>query len=244
MTRFRAAAIHLSICALIAAVLLALFWFVWYPSPLFKAVGGQEIFLMLLGVDVVLGPLLTFVVFKSGKKSLKLDLAVIGAVQAAALAYGVFTLLAGRPVYIAALGFRFDVIQANDVEEAQLKVANTSLPLWGPAWVGTKPATDKKERERIMFSALAGADYGHFPQYHAPLETMRDEILKNAKPISELRTRNATRDTEITEWLRARGQTDESVVFQGLKARAEDMAVIMDAKTAKVIGIAPFKPWS
>ena len=51
------------------------------------------------------------------------------------------------------------------------------------------------------------------------------------------------RDAEITAWLRDHGQTDRSMVFQGLKARAEDMAVILDAKTARVIGIAPFKPW-
>jgi len=211
---------------------------------LFKAVGGQEIFLILLGVDIILGPLLTLVVFKSGKKSLKFDLAVIGVVQVTALAYGVFTLLTGRPVYIAALGYRFDLIQANEVGQEQLAPTGASLPLWGPKWVGIKPATDKKERERMMFSGLAGFDYGHYPQYHAPLETMRDEILKNAKPISELRKLNVGHDTEITAWLRDHGQTDDRVVFQGLKARAVDMAVIMDAKTAKVINIAPFKPWN
>lgn len=62
MTRFRAAAIHFAICASVAVIMLALFWYVWYPSPLFEAVGGDEIFLMLLAVDVVLGPLLTLVV--------------------------------------------------------------------------------------------------------------------------------------------------------------------------------------
>ena len=243
MTRIRAAAIHLSVCALVAAILLALFWFVWYPSPLFKAVGGQEIFLMLLGIDVVLGPLLTLVVFKSGKKSLKFDLAVIAALQVAALTYGVFTLLSGRPVYIAALGHRFDLIQASEIGDEQLAPAATSLPVWGPLWVGVKQPTNSEEREKMMMAGLAGVDLGHYPQHHAPLETMRDEILKNAKPIAELRKNNAARDADITAWLKDHDQTDSSVVFQGLKARAEDMAVIMDAKTAKVIGIAPFRPW-
>ena len=244
MTRLRAATIHLSICVLVGAILLALFWFVWYPYPLFKAVGGQEIFLMLLGIDVVLGPLLTLIVFKADKKSLKFDLAVIGAVQIAALAYGVFTLLSGRPVYIVALGHRFDLIQANEVVDEQLTQVNASLPLWGPIWVGIKPATDKKERERMMLSGLAGADYGHYPQYHAPLESMRDEILANATPISQLRTKNRSRDADITAWLSSRGYDDASAVFQGLKTRSEHMAVILDEKTAKVVGIAPFKPWN
>ena len=243
MTRFRAAAIHLAICVFVGLALLALFWFVWYPSPLFKAVGGDEIFMLLLAVDVVLGPLLTLVVFKAGKKSLKFDLAVIGLLQVAALGYGVWTLLAGRPVYVAGLGAKFAVVQANEVEAAELKTANQSLPWWGPHWVGTRQATDKAERERIMFSALGGADYGHFPQHHVPLEAMRDELLKEAKPIAELRKRNAAQGDALTAWLAARGHTDQSVVFQGLRARSQDMAVILDAKTAAVVGIAPFKPW-
>ena len=243
MTRFRAAAIHFAICAVVGVILLALFWCVWYPSPLFKAVGGDEVFLMLLAVDVVLGPLLTLVVFKAGKKSLKFDLAVIGLVQVAALSYGVWTLLVGRPVYIAGLGAKFAVVQANEIDDAELKTANQSLPRWGPQWVGTRQATDKAERERILFSSLGGADYGHFPQHHVPLQTMRDELLKEAKPISELRKRNAANNDALTAWLTQRGYTDQSAVFQGLRARSQDMAVILDAKTAAVVGIAPFKPW-
>lgn len=243
MTRFRAAAIHFAICASVGAILFALFWFVWYPSPLFKAVGGDEIFLMLLAVDVVLGPLLTLVVFKTDKKSLKFDLAVIGLVQVVALSYGVWTLLVGRPVYIAGLGAKFAVVQANEIEDVELKTAKKSLPWWGPQWVGTKQATDKAERERILFSALGGADYGHFPQHHVPLATMRDELLKEAKPMAELRKRNTAQGEALTAWLAQRGYTDQSAVFQGLRARNQDMAVVLDATTAAVVGIAPFKPW-
>lgn len=243
MTRFRAAGIHFAICASVAVILLALFWYVWYPSPLLEAVGGDEIFMMLLAVDVVLGPLLTLVVFKAGKKSLKFDLAVIGLVQVAALSYGVWALLAGRPVYVAGLGAKFAVVQANEIEDAELKTANKSLPWWGPQWVGIKVAADKEERERIMFAALGGVDYGHFPQHHAPLETMRDELLKEAKPIAELRKLNVAQGEALTEWLGKRGYTDQTAVFQGLRARNRDMAVVLDAKTAAVVGIAQFKPW-
>ena len=198
---------------------------------------------MLLGIDVLLGPLLTFIVFKQGKNSLKFDLAVIGFLQIAALAYGVFTLLSGRPVYIAAVGHRFDLIQASEIGPDQLEGYTGSLPWSGPKVVGFKKATENAERERMMFSGLAGADYGHYPKYHAPIETMRDEMLANAKPISELRKQNKSKDAEISAWLANRGHDDKTAVFQGLKTRSQDMTVILDAKTAAVIGIAPFKPW-
>ena len=94
-----------------------------------------------------------------------------------------------------------------------------------------------------MFSSLGGADYGHYPQHHVPLEAMRDELLREAKPIAELRKRNAGQGEALTAWLATRGYSEQGAVFQGLRARSRDMAVILDAKTAAVVGIAPFKPW-
>jgi hypothetical protein len=243
MTRRRAASIHLSLSALVCTALFLAFWFVLYPSPLFTAVGGREIFLVLLCVDMVLGPLLTLIVFQDGKKYLRFDLAAIAVVQLVALAYGVHTLWAGRPVYLAALGHRFDVVMANEVNPEELVTAKASLPWFGPEWVGTALATDGAERERIVLSALAGADYGHFPQHHVPLATMRDEMLAKSRPIASLTTYNPGRGDEIRLWLNARGANELNTVFQGLRARSEDMTVILDKRSGDVIGIAPFKPW-
>lgn len=243
MTRYRAAAIHLIASASIGTAVFAAVWIFIYPAPLLAAVGGLQIFLLLLVVDVVLGPLLTLVVFRKGKPSLILDLSVIAAVQAIALAYGLNALYAGRPVYVAALGPRFQVVTANEVSDADLDIAGQSLPRFGPVLVGVKQPTDPKERERVMFSALTGADLGHFPQYHQPIENMRDRILADALPIAELKRLNRGEETAIDIWLQARGVSEAQVRFQGLRARAKDMAVIVDARTAKIIGIAPFEPW-
>lgn len=243
-TRLVAAGIHLAISLSVAMALLAALWFIWYPAPLFRAVGGLDIFLMLVGVDVVLGPLLTLIVFKAGKKSLKFDLGVIVCLQVLALAYGVYTLSIGRPVYIAGLGHRFDVIHANDVSDESLVIAKKSLPWFGPEWTGIKPPMDPKEREKVLFGAIGGGgDYGSLPQYHAPLSTMREELLQRARPISDLKKLNPASAELIDSWLASRGYSATSAVFQGLSARSQDMAVILDAKTAAVIGIAPFKPW-
>jgi hypothetical protein len=240
MTRVRASSLHLGVSSLVAVVLFAAFWWIWYRAPLFEAVGGLQIFLMLLAIDVILGPLLTLIVYKEGKKTLKFDLAVICLVQFAALCYGVYTLLVARPVYIAGLGHRFDVVHANEIDSANLGLANKTLPIWGVEWVGTKRPDDKKERERVLFS---GVDYGHFPQHHQPLENMRDELLARARPISELKRLNPEDHVAIDRWIEGQGMKPEQLVFQGLKAPTKDMAVILDAKTAKVVGIAPFKPW-
>lgn len=243
MTRLRATAVHLALSVSVGVTLLGLFLFVWYPVPLFRAVGGQTIFLMLLGIDVALGPLLTFVVFRPGKSFLRFDLAVVALLQLSALVYGVHVLLLGRPVYIAALGHRFDVVQASDVAEGDLMAAHKSLPIWGPEWVGTKLAEDNQERERILFGAIGGADYGSYPQHHQPLGNMRAEIVRNSLPIANLSKFNPGGADDIRSWLKEHGRNELNTVFQGLKARSEDMTVMIDKKTGDVIGIAPFKPW-
>lgn len=241
--RIKAFSVHLLLSACVGALVGGIFWFVLYPVPLFHAVGGLEIFLIVLAVDVVLGPCLTLLVYRKGKKSLVFDLTVIALVQVAALTYGVVTLYAGRPVFVAALGHRFDVVQATEVSPDDITASGRPLPKWGPIWVGIRRPEDAKERSDMIFSALAGADYGQKPQYHAELGSMKDELLKEAKPIADLRKLNTLEDAAISAWLAARGRTDDDVRFQGLKARAQDMTVILDARTGEVVGVAPFRPW-
>jgi hypothetical protein len=96
--------VHLGIspchCGLAAWLVFA----VWYPYPYREISGGRELFLMVVTVDVILGPLLTLAVFNMSKnpiKTLRLDLTVIGLFQLAALVYGLWTVFVVRPVHLA-----------------------------------------------------------------------------------------------------------------------------------------------
>lgn len=236
MTRYRASGIHLAISIAVSSSLLAVLWFVWYPSPLLRALGGAEVFLLLICVDVALGPVLTLVVFNTGKRTLRFDLAVIGIVQLAALLYGVYTMFLGRPIYLAGDGSRFVVVQASDLDPKQ---TNTSWS--GPQWVGFALLNDPKEHEKLMFT---GFNYAGFQQTHVQLGSLRQKFAENGKSIDTLKRLNPGREAEIDTWLAAHGQQAASVKFVPLQATAEAMVVILDANTAEVVAIAPFKPWS
>jgi hypothetical protein len=240
MNRLIACFVHLCISGCVGLVLLGLFWFVWYPFPLGEAVGGLQIFLLLLLVDIAMGPLLTLVVFNKNKKSLRIDLTVIGALQFLALTYGLMTLLEGRPVYIAALGHRFDLIQASDVDAKALEDAGHNLPWFGPKWVGTRAPDNQKQREALMFG---GGDLGSLPKFHVSVGEMRQELLARAEPIRRLKEINPEKATEIDSWLGQHAHNSSTAVYQGLKARNADMTVMIEVETAKIIGVAPFKPW-
>jgi hypothetical protein len=92
--------VHIITSVIIAFLLTLLVFFIWYPSPFATAVGVTHIFLMLLVIDVILGPLLGLLVYKEGKKTLKFDLSVIILIQIAALCYGVFSIEQGRPAWL------------------------------------------------------------------------------------------------------------------------------------------------
>src|SRR3954452_13602215 len=120
MSRWKASGLHLLISILIASVVLTLMLGLWYPGPLFEAMGGEGLVFLLVGVDVVLGPLITLIVFKAGKRGLKLDLAIIGLVQLAALLYGAHIMFIARPAFIAFVKDQFQVASAAQIDPENL----------------------------------------------------------------------------------------------------------------------------
>jgi hypothetical protein len=135
--RLRAFLVHLaaSAAAVVAAVLR---W--WYPGPMLSLQGGMGVMLLILSVDLILGPALTGLVYQPGKKSLKFDLSMIVLFQVIALAYGVNSIKAQRPVYLAFTFDRFFVVSAADA--VGTLPAQMSLPNWrGSIPIGTAPVT-------------------------------------------------------------------------------------------------------
>ena len=241
MNRYKASGMHLVLSVGIGLSLFWLFWFVWYPAPMLIAIGGHELFLLIVGVDAILGPLLTLVVFNTKKRSLKFDLLVVAAIQIGALVYGVSVMLKARPVFVAALGGHFQVVQATEVTDDNLKKANATLPLFGPVLVGTKAPVGRYDTDAVELVQQIGGGRGHFPQLHVPYESMASEVLEKSKPISALIASNPQKADEITAWLRKHDLDANTARFQPIRIRASEFVVVIDAKTAAVAGIAPFK---
>jgi hypothetical protein len=249
MTRLKAAAIHLSISTLIAIVVVATMLFVWYPGPFFTAMGGNELVLIMVAVDVVLGPLITLVVFNPSKARhlIRLDLTVIGVVQLAALAYGMYIVAEVRPGYMVFAVDRFDLVSVADLREAELaKVTRPEykgIPWTRPRTVAAKTPSDPDEQFRIVQSALGGYDLATFPQYYVPYEDLAKDALARAKPIERLRKAQPDAARQIDEALKAVGKAEADVRYLPLKGRNKDYSVLLDAKTGATLGFAEVSPW-
>ena len=246
MSRWQASGIHLGISAVIAAVVLAVIYLVWYPQPYFTAMGGEQLVFLLIGVDVVIGPLVTLIIFKSDKKGLVFDLAVIGFMQAAALVYGVTVAAEARPVYSVFVVDRFEVVSANAIDAAELaKVRRNefkSLPWTGPRVVGVEKPTDNAEHNRIVFAMAEGKDLQHFPQHFVPYADVAAEAGRRAQPLDALRRFNRERAGEIDAFVRRHGLNEADVGFLPLRARRGERSVIV-RRNGEILGTLDLSPW-
>jgi hypothetical protein len=246
MNRYRAALTHFVISALVVSTVFVLVYFLWYPEPLFRGAGGRDLFLVLAMVDVTVGPLITLIIFKPGKKGLKFDLATIAVLQLAALAYGTHVVFEARPVWVVFLKDRFDLVRANQVQDESRERAKApfrSLSLTGPKIAAARIPEDPDEQFRTLITALAGVDVSSYPQHYVPYEEARGDVLGKARPIRELRELNPESGPEIDRILRNLGRGEGEVAFLPLRAGKSDLTVLVDARSGTVLQLVALRPW-
>jgi hypothetical protein len=117
MSRWQASAIHFSISLAVFLVLLAIILLLWYPGILFSIDGGWTGLRIVLGVDLVLGPLLTLVVFKLGKPGLKFDLSCIVFAQVVCMVGGMWIVYQERPIAVVLSYDTFYSLAVQDFED-------------------------------------------------------------------------------------------------------------------------------
>ena len=249
--RYKAAAIHLSISAVIAVLVMGGMFAIWYPPPLFEAMGAGFLIFVLVGVDVVLGPLVTLIIFnpKKAVRLLKLDLTVIGLLQLSALAYGVYVVAEARPAYVVFVKDRFEVTAADEIPPDELaKVTRPefkTIPKTGPVVVAAPLPKDPAEFSRIMTASIGGTDLKSFPQHYVPIDTQLDAVRKAAQPLEALRRRRGKDEgtKPIDEGVRKSGVPESELGYLPLRARNRDMSVLIDKRSGRIAGYAAVSPW-
>lgn len=245
--RLRAGLIHLSLSAAIAAAVFLPIYFFWYPDVLYESGGGRDLFLLIVSVDVTLGPLITTLIFVPGKKGLRFDLVVIALLQLSALAYGVHVLFEARPVYYVFVKDRFELVRANDFPPGELAKGAPKgydrLPWSGPRPVAAKLPDNLQERLAIMMSGIAGVDVHLFPRYYVTYDEMRGVAKEKAERLQKLRERNPNRAGEVDALVAASGRKEGELRYLPMRAGKIDLTVVIDAKSGEILKISSLKPW-
>ena len=247
LNRYKASLTHFLISLAVAGVVYFAVRYLWYPGPLFEIAGGLELLLIVISVDVTLGPLITMLIYKPGKRGLKFDLTVIAILQLAALAYGIYTIAESRPVYITFVKDRFELVRAGELDDADLAQAAPSfgqLNWFGYRLAGARIPKDPKEQMKLMDSAiLGGKDIHLIPRWYVEYSVVAQDAAKAAAPIRKLRQLNPDNKIEIDEVVaRSRGPED-AVGFLPMRAGKRDMTVVVTRNTGDIVALLPLRPW-
>lgn len=195
---------HFGASVFVALTVATIVFGIWFPYPYRQLAGGTELFFIVMGVDIVCGPLLTLVLFNPAKpkRELVMDLSLVVVLQLAALAYGIWTVHQARPLYLVHEIDRFKVIALADVDTTELlKLAETlqAQLFKGPQTVGLREA-NKEEREKVMFESVQGGrDYGERPDFYAKYDGAKAYL--KARPLDDFVKKHPNRQDDVNKIL-------------------------------------------
>lgn len=213
MNRWKAAAAHLLLSLVLIGGIALLALYTWFPYQLYRIAAPDKLLYLMWGIDVAAGPLLTLVVYKADKPSLRFDLTMIVLLQLGFLASGLYTLWGSRPVFLVGMTTRMSLVFANEVDDAALdKAAN---PAWrrlawnGPVLVGAMPPINDKERQDLLFATLAsGIDLDKMPDRFVDYPLVAPSLMTVGKAVGISRARRADISRPVIEvtLISARGE--------------------------------------
>jgi len=243
MNRFYAFAVHFGVSALVLAIFFAAVFFIWYPAPYFHIEGTHTVILILIGVDLIIGPLLTLVIFKPGKPGLKFDLSLIAAVQIVALLYGADTIYSERPYFTVFSDNYFRVIQASEIDNLRMDLLDPKIDdhHLGPTYVYIDKAAHATFK---LFDNVVrnGPKLEHRPEYYKELKTNISESFGLGMDIEKLAAKSPD-NKRIIDAFRARNPDMDKFVFYPLQGKHRFVILVLNRSDAKVIDYIDIDPW-
>ena len=242
----KAFAIHLLVSLLVACIAAWMVFFLWFPSPYQGLAGGSHLFWMLVGIDIICGPLLTLILFHSSKsrRELTLDLSLVVIIQLAALIYGLHSIALARPVVIAFEVDRFVAVslaQLDPTSLAQAPIDMRSMSWTGPRLIGTRRPLNEVEGFRSLELSLQGIEPSARPDWWQAYEQSAPDVRQRMKPIADLRAKCTAETRESIDAAVAKtGMTSNTLYYLPLTSQkmVDGWIILLDVQ-AKIVGYAP-----
>ena len=244
MTRYRASAIHLAISASVVGVVLAVVFLLWYPGPSFQISGARIPVFVLIGVDLVLGPSLTLIVYKEGKRGMKFDLAFIASVQLVALLYGAGTLHAERPSFLVFAIDRVSLISYKNIDQSLIQHDALRQKTFGALLnVFARAPVDPEEFERLLNSVMFDgmADLEMRVEYWEPWDAGADIIRDAIIPLQNFETDSETEQQEVSDAIARHEHT--RLGFLPIGGIDDDIGLLVDMDSLAPLDVIRVDPW-
>lgn len=186
---------------------------------------------------LIIRPVLAFIVYKAGKKTLKMDLAIIILIQLSALIYGLYSIEKGRPAYIAYNIDCFKLVRKNEIASNNYQ-HNENFGSY-PSYVAVQYPSDRKLKEKVMFDEVfGGVSLSQRPEFYQELKRAKQQMKDKMLSLNDLSKYNSPSQVDkiVSKYPTAIG-------FFPLKANNLDMTVLVD-QNAQVVKIVDLRPWN
>jgi hypothetical protein len=236
-TRKQAVTLHVLLSMLAVGSVASMVLVYWYPWDLLSLQGASNILLLIIFIDVILGPSLTLLVYKPGKRFLALDLTIIAAIQIAALSYGTYTLYQGKVSYLAFLQDQFYALKQIDlVGQIPFDLANTQrIGSYGPHIVEVEPLTASSlDIATIIGSFINHQSVAYIAARYRKFPTDEQVLSNTTLELSTLPSNAKVRIQKITEKLKTE---PKALFYYPVQGKAMNGFVIFNPRNGKLVDI-------
>lgn len=243
--RVKAAGLHFAFSLVVIMIAAVTLFLVWFPTPYWSLAGGRRLIEIILAVDLVLGPLLTLLLFdiRKSRLALALDMSMVLVLQIGALSYGLHSAYVARPVYLVYEVDRFVVVTAADVDSKDLSQAAPEfrhLPFRGIQRIGVRDPQTPDERMKAFELALAGKDLSLRPEYWNLFEESgQQQLRQRMRPLADLAARGVREAQVVGEFVEGTGRSAESFTYIPIISRELVWSVVLDLKSLDIVGYVP-----
>lgn len=243
--RFKPFLLHLCISAAVALTVAAIIFGVWYPYPYRAISGGTQLFLMIVSIDVIVGPLITLIISKPGKswRALAFDYCTIALLQLSALAYGTWTMAAARPLHMVFEKDLFRVVHVPEILAEQWKRVPPGIeaqPLTGPDMLTARMPVDTDEKMASIDLALAGVLEAFQPALWTPYDGKA--AFEAGRDMKDLRAKLPRDGAAIDTAVRAAGVPESDLRWTIVIGRQFITWTALLDKQGRIVAYAPLDP--
>ena len=244
--RLKLFSLHLLSSATVLTLILGCLYFGWYRWPGWYLTDVKQVVLVMICVDVVLGPTLTLIIAnqKKTRRELTRDIGIIVAVQLCALTYGSVSLWSGRPLYYAFSENVLQLVQAYDIDANEAKLGrqqNPNLaPHWYslPRWIWAPLPQDPVEREKIFAAAVSGGDdVISMPRYFKRWEDGLPSLSKQLKKVGDVPYFSPGEKKNLKDKMKASGIADDQLDTMTFTGRGNPLLAVFDPMSLKITAI-------
>ncbi|MDH3337539.1 MAG: hypothetical protein OER22_05410 [Gammaproteobacteria bacterium] len=246
MTRLGLFQLRLAATVGLLLLVYALVRLLWYPGAYFTISGVTRLLLILVAVVLVIGPGLSALVYRPGKKGLVMDLGLLAVLEVVAVSLAVSQIHAQRPFYAVFAVDRFESVSRSEIDTTQITgITLQTRPGHEPRLVYAERPSDGARLDKLIDETLfeGKPDIDRRPEFWRPFPVGIPVLKAAASPLGSLLNGDTERAVEVRHWLSGTGRNASDYLYLPMRGKNADAMMILHADIGYPVDILAVDPW-